>query len=145
MPPEPKWQNPGEMQKAIDAYFAECAENKDPFTVTGLAMALDLTREGLLHYARKSDAFADTIKRAKIRVENFIEKRLFHANATGSIFNLKNNFGWIDDQNVNLGGQEGNQLPGVSDAHAFAKLRAAGVDPAVLKSAFTPDDDAGKS
>ena|SRR3990167_5957698 len=45
---------------------------------------------------------------------------------------------------VNLGGQEGNQLPGVSDVLAFAKLRAAGVDPQVLKSAYTPDDDAGK-
>ena len=103
----PKYNTPEEMQVAIDAYFTECAnkESPQPLTVTGLALALDMTRRGLLDYCEKSDEFAHTVKRAKLVVENFIEKRLYEPNATGSIFNLKNNFQWVDkteqDQNIN--------------------------------------------
>jgi hypothetical protein len=101
----PKYKTPEEMQEAIDAYFAECKENKEHLTVTGLALALDLTRQGLIEYSQKKDGeFSDTVKRAKLKVENYIEKKLFDANATGSIFNLKNNFDWKDkteqDQNI---------------------------------------------
>ena len=87
------------MQKAIDEYFRECDTNNEPYTVTGLALALDMTREGLIHYANK-DGFTDTIKKAKQRVEAYIEKKMYGNNVTGLIFNLKNNFGWVDRQEI---------------------------------------------
>ena len=119
----PKFNTPEEMQHRIDLYFLACKVHQtgnadllrdipeedaliindidDVFpTVTGLGLALDLTRRGLIDYEEK-DAFYHTVKKAKQRVENAIEQRLFYNNATGSIFNLKNNFEWKDQQDVN--------------------------------------------
>ena len=100
-----KWKTPEEMQVAIDAYFdsieahnigvVELHQKKHP-TVTGLGIAVDLTRTGLIEYCRKTDEFSHTIKKAKARVEEYIEQRLYSNNATGCIFNLKNNFDWKD-------------------------------------------------
>lgn len=49
--------------------------------------------------------FFDTIKNAKLKIENYLEKHLVTDNGvTGIIFNLKNNYGWKDKQetiNVN--------------------------------------------
>jgi len=39
--------------------------------------------------------FSDTIKKARLRIENEYEKQLSWGNATGAIFALKN-FGWKD-------------------------------------------------
>ena len=92
------------MQQKIEKYFQECEESKEPYTITGLCIALDITRETLSEYLKK-DEFSDTIKKAKIRVENYLEKKLItcNNNATGIIFNLKNNFGWKDKQeNINI-------------------------------------------
>lgn len=71
-------------------------------TITGLGIALDLTRQGLIEYADK-DEFSDTIKRAKARVELALEERLYGTSPVGTIFNLKNNFGWKDqtEQTIN--------------------------------------------
>lgn len=92
-----KYKTPEDMQELIDGFFADCVEKELHPTVTGLALALDLTREGLIHYENKDNpGFADTIKKAKLRVEAHIEQRLFFNNPTGCIFNLKNNFGWKD-------------------------------------------------
>lgn len=70
-----------------------------PYTITGLALALDTSRETLLDYENK-DKFSDTIKRAKLKIHNFTELKLFETNATGPIFNLKNNYGWKDKSEV---------------------------------------------
>jgi hypothetical protein len=110
-----KYKTPEDMQGIIDQYFIDCEltyDTEKPIypTVTGLALALDLTRQGLLEYCEKSDAFSDTIKKGKARVEHFIEQRLYSGQATGCIFNLKNNFGWKDSQDVNHGGQKDNPV-----------------------------------
>ncbi len=70
-----------------------------PFTVTGLAVALDTSRETLLDYEKNPEnaAFSDTIKAAKQIIHNYAEEYLFNGkNATGAIFNLKNNWGYVD-------------------------------------------------
>lgn len=76
-----------------------------PFTVTGLAVALDTTRETLLDYENKPEnaAFSDTIKKAKQIIHMFAEERLYApTQVTGAIFNLKNNFGWVDRTETDL-------------------------------------------
>lgn len=74
-----------------------------PYTITGLALALDTSRETLLEYEDKEE-FVDTIKKAKDKCHNYVETSLLTSNPTGAIFNLKNNYGWKDksevDQNV---------------------------------------------
>lgn len=91
------------MQKKIDEYFADCRENEEPLTISGLAYALGMTTECLRTYGQ-SDQFSVTVKRAKQIVERDVEKRLFGANATGSIFWLKNNAGWKDKQDIEHSG-----------------------------------------
>lgn len=76
-----------------------------PLTITGLANALDTTRDTLLDYENKPEnaAFSDTIKRAKAFVHQYAEEYLFEGkNQTGAIFNLKNNYGWVDRTETDL-------------------------------------------
>lgn len=102
------------MQQKIEKYFKECEEKHEPYTVTGLCLALEITRETLSQYL-KSDEFSDTIKKAKLRVENYLEKHLItDTSTTGIIFNLKNNFGWTDKQQVEHSGNINNPFEGLS-------------------------------
>jgi len=101
----PKFESREQLQSLIDAYFDSCWETyKDnkrvqirPYTITGLANALDTTRETLLDYEDKEE-FSDTIKKAKCKVEQYVEEYLFVGrNTAGAIFNLKNNYSrWKD-------------------------------------------------
>ena len=93
-----KFQSVEELQVAIDAYFAQCLVDEEPLTVTGLALALDTTRQTLINYEDREE-FLDTIKKAKTRVENFAEKKLYSSHSTGAIFALKN-FDWTDKQTI---------------------------------------------
>lgn len=96
------------MQQKIDKYFNDCDRENEPYTVTGLCLALDITRETLSEYSKK-DEFSDTIKKAKLKVENYLEKSLITTGpATGIIFNLKNNFGWKDKQEIEHSGEVNN-------------------------------------
>jgi DNA-binding XRE family transcriptional regulator len=86
-----------------------------PYTITGLALALDTSRETLIDYENGNrdipeddprydpsvEKFSDTIKRAKLKVQNFAELYLYEGkNVTGAIFNLKNNHNWRDRSEV---------------------------------------------
>lgn len=90
-----------EVEDIIDTYFnsvthtSESGELISKPTISGLAYALGLSRQGLLEYGRK-DEFSDTIKRAKDFVQVALEANLYNNSVTGTIFNLKNNFGWKD-------------------------------------------------
>lgn len=70
-----------------------------PYTITGLALALNTSRETLLDYEGKDD-FSDTIKVAKLKCQNFTELSLYTNAPTGPIFSLKNNYGWKDQTQV---------------------------------------------
>ena len=97
-----KFRSVKELQKKIDEYFELCKEEKKPYTITGLALALCTTRDLLVDYESK-DKFSDTIKRAKLKIHNYAEESLFTRNNTsGVIFNLKNNFGWNDKTETEL-------------------------------------------
>ena len=112
-----KYINVEDMQKDIDRYFNSCfkpivkynkvkakfetikdddgnpvLEQFKPFTVTGLADALDMSRQSLLNYS-ENEMFFDTIMRAK---------RLFDKDgANGAKFSLANNFkNWKDKKDV---------------------------------------------
>ena len=103
-----------EMKQKIDTYFKECKEKEEPYTITGLCIALDICRDTLNEYMKKDD-FSDTIKKAKLRVENYLEKHLItDSSTTGIIFNLKNNFGWSDKQQIEHSGNLNNPFEGLT-------------------------------
>ena len=108
-----KFQTPEIMQELIDAYFDSCWETgKDgnkiqarPYTITGLASALDTDRITLIRYEDK-EKFSNTIKRAKQKCEQYAEERLFGGQqVAGAIFNLKNNYGYKDTLDIDVDGE----------------------------------------
>ncbi len=102
------------MKQKTDLYFKKCDNKNEPYTVTGLCLALDITRETLNQYL-KDEQFSDTIKKAKLKVENYLEKHLIiDSSTTGIIFNLKNNFGWTDKQELKHSGNINNPFEGLS-------------------------------
>lgn len=118
----PKYKNVEEIEDKIEQYFAGCEgepllddegnqvfnrfgypcwiKPPKPPTVTGLALALGFnTRKSLLEYQGKKE-FVNTITRAKSRVEEYAESRLFDRDGSnGAQFSLRNNFrGWNGEQ-----------------------------------------------
>ena len=114
----PLYEDPEDMRHLIDLYFlaCKCHQKEDPDllegldtadllivndiddvipTVSGLAYLLGMTTKGLRDYDKKDD-FCSTVKKAKQRIEMTLEQRLGGHNVVGTIFNLKNNFGWKD-------------------------------------------------
>lgn len=121
---KPKYESPEEMQAVIDEYFKSCegrvltnAEGtpmlnkygmpiiygEKPLTMSGLALALGFTsRQTLIDYKAKPE-FADTVTRAKQRVEEYVEGRLFDKDGSaGAKFSLENNFGWASKQETKV-------------------------------------------
>ena len=90
-----------QMKKDIDKYFEDCDVKDRPYTMSGLAYALNMDRRSLVNYANKDEFFL-TIKSARERVQQQLEENALmnKANSIFTIFNLKNNFGWRDTVEV---------------------------------------------
>ena len=86
-----------EVEEKINAYFNYCEEKEKPYTMSGLAYYLEVSRQTLVNYSNQ-DQFFDTIKKARDRVQMQLEENALSnkANPTFTIFNLKNNFDWKD-------------------------------------------------
>lgn len=143
----PKYNTAEEMQAVIDAYFESC-EGKPimgddgqpcmdkygnviligakPPTVTGLALALGFTsRLALLKYQGKRE-FVNTVTRAKSRIEEYAEGRLFDRDGQrGAEFTLRCNFRWSADE----------QKEDDEEETGIAEL------PAVMPTPPPPEDD----
>lgn len=94
-----KWKDKKSLQKMINGYFEKCDEKDLPYTMTGLALALDIDRKTLYRYSN-DESFAPLIKKAKAKVEEQLVTNALmgKTNPTFTIFNLKNNFDWVDKQ-----------------------------------------------
>jgi len=95
------YDNPEELEKAVDDYF-EIQGNK---TMTGLALALGFDSRQSLYDYQKNNEFSYIINKALLRIENKYEQQLSGNNVAGSIFVLKN-MGWKDkiEQDLNHNG-----------------------------------------
>jgi len=136
----PRFRSAKKMQEKIDAYFESCkgeplideatgkaVTDKNgvpvivgarPPTVTGLALALGFaTRASLLDYQAKPQ-FEELILRAKSRIEQYTEERLFDRDgAAGARFSLQNNFrGWKTGAEVSLTAGDGGDIMAEIDA-----------------------------
>lgn len=104
-----KYSSKEELEKDIESYFDECNKKGKPPTLSGLALALDVSRYTILNYG-KDELFHTTIARARQRVETQWEEMLATAKGTGVQFNLKNNFGWRDKSEREITGADGAPL-----------------------------------
>jgi hypothetical protein len=116
----PKYETPEQLQIAIDNYFSLCdsrtktfktinedghdvvqeIECPEEYTITGLALSLGFCDKRSLYDYEEKEEFTHPIKRAKLRIENQVEKEVrSNKNAAGPIFILKN-FGWRDKTEV---------------------------------------------
>lgn len=112
------YESPEELQKDVDAYMAYCEVQGKPKTMTGLANALGMDRRSLVEYAHR-DKYSAIIKRARAEVQQYLEEQLVSGkNASGLIFNLKNNFGWTDERKI-----EQNITGGISLSALFEKSK----------------------
>jgi hypothetical protein len=91
-----KFEDHEALKQAINDYFTNT--KKDEWTITGLAIHLETSRETLLNYQDREEFF-DTIKRAKDMVEHSYEIDLKKKGHAGSIFALKN-MNWTDRQEI---------------------------------------------
>jgi hypothetical protein len=92
------WDNVDDLDKAIEEYFSN---NFGKITITGLALHLGFESRQSIYDYEKNGLFSYTIKKARLRVENFYENELLGDHTAGAIFALKN-FGWADNQNMNV-------------------------------------------
>lgn len=152
----PKYSRPEDMQAQIDAYFKDCEghvlTDKDgqpmrdkfgypiildqkPLTVTGLALALGFTsRQALLNYQARP-AFRAIVERAKLRIENYAEMRLYDKDgANGAKFNLQNNFRhWDADKAAQ---EDGGKGPVITIINDIPRVPSVPVDPAADQPAI---------
>lgn len=96
-----KYKNIKDLQKGIDKYFQECDEKEKPYTMSGLALSLGIDRKTLINYGER-DSYSTLIKKAKQKVECQLEENALmgKSNSTFTIFNLKNNYGWKDNMEL---------------------------------------------
>lgn len=87
-----KFSDSKKMEEILNKYFEETPEDK--ITLTGIILALDITKETFYQYAQK-EGFKEIINKARLRVENSYENDLRDKGRAGDIFALKN-FGWKD-------------------------------------------------
>lgn len=106
-----KYKNIEDLQEGIDKYFQECDEKEKPYTMSGLAYSLGIDRKTLINYGER-DSYSTLIKKAKQKVECQLEENALmgKANSTFTIFNLKNNYGWKDQVEVETNKQELSKL-----------------------------------
>lgn len=117
------YDTPEEMEPIINKYFKDCDDKREvvtdektgrskilyePYTVSGLCIYLNMCRDSLCEY-QKDPRFSDTIKKAKYKIENWLEKKSLMGitNPAVSIFNLKNNFGWKDKTETEISNPKG--------------------------------------
>lgn len=95
-----KFSTPEEFDALVDLYILSCQDPEKPkaITLTGMVLALGFSSKDTLYEYQKIPEFTDSVKRARLLVEQEYENRLILAgNPSAHIFALKN-FGWTDKQ-----------------------------------------------
>ena len=86
-----KYDNLPDLESGIDKYFAECDAKEKPYTMTGLALSLNIDVRTLTNYGEKEDYFP-AIHSARMRCIGYAEDRLFDKDGVqGAKFTLTNN------------------------------------------------------
>ena len=111
------WKSPEVLDKLIEDCWEECKKLDKPFTISRLAVMLNTDRKTLVNYAHR-DEFFPSIKKARSMAEAYTEDHMYSGKAVaGAIFSAKNNYGWVDKQEIEMSGSVDingfiNKMPG---------------------------------
>ena len=76
---------PEQVEELSAQYFTDCKENKDPLTITGLALALGFsTRQSVYDYMKDPD-YQKAMGRAYLRIEHSYELQLAGGRGDGGV------------------------------------------------------------
>ena len=102
-----KYNSADKVEKLLGVYFKKCDTDDIPYTVSGIALALDLSnREALQRYEKGKNKslpdivkqqLMDVIKKAKLKVENQQEIKMLKSNSSMALAWLKCNAKWIEE------------------------------------------------
>ena len=77
--------SPEEMERLGEEYVTECDNREEPLTLTGLILYLGLScRDSFDEYGRRPE-FSDSVKRAKLLIENQYERKLDRDKPAGAV------------------------------------------------------------
>lgn len=136
--PKPIIPSAKDAQKKIDEYFAYCDAriqqvysakadgvievlNPAPYTVPGLAYALGFSEKSSL-YNQTDPEIIDVIKRALLKIESDHNEKMIDKGVAGSLFSLKNHFGYVDEQKHEHTGKDGGPIETVDRSRALSEL-----------------------
>lgn len=118
---KPKYETAEKLREGVEEYFQSCYGVKyykghpmldingepvvgqiEPFTISGLARHLGLSRKTILNYEHNAKAglmpyeYAQVLMEARMRVQEYAEKRLYDKDGSaGARFVLESGFGWM--------------------------------------------------
>lgn len=108
----PTYNTPEELKAKIDEYIAKQKEDQEPCTMAGLSVFLGYASPRSLSdvRARKNEEYAEVLEYGKTRIEDEKNRKMLknQYNVAGAIFDLKNNHGWTDKQEIT--GRDGQPL-----------------------------------
>lgn len=98
------------VKETIEEYFNEQKSNNQPPTVTGLILALGISKKTFYNWRNNEGKFdkpkniIELLEQATLYCEDWIAVNMLtgKANAVSSIFTLKNNFGWKDKTETDI-------------------------------------------
>ena len=114
--------SPEHFDQLVDQYVLDCFEEKEPVTITGMALYLGFASKQSFYDYGKRDGFSCSVKRASFLVEHAYETGLAKGAGAGHIFALKN-FNWTDRQEISgPGGGPIETKTAVVDADALSDV-----------------------
>lgn len=94
---------PGELQKKIDEFWEFIKETERPATLERLNCFLQCDKELLNEYESRPE-YEAIVKKVKREIyADKVERLIAGRNPVGVIFDLKNNYNWVDKQDINVG------------------------------------------
>ena len=103
----PRYKTEEALFAKCEEYFCLCDEKKRFYTVVALALYLGFTGRMALFAMLKRRKYVATIRQMLSKIEAQRSEMLINPdnrNSRGSIFDLQNNFGWRDRQDINVSG-----------------------------------------
>ena len=97
---------PKELDEKFQEFLDYCKKNYVPLTIGRLCVILNVDRDFLLDHG-KQDKYATQIRRYRMIILADKEERLNagKGSTAGTIFDLKNNYGWTDRQEIDHKGE----------------------------------------